>query len=399
MKTFIVQLLSTLLLSSSLIKAQDKTDLANYSFEIDNLSDQKFAVLAKERLKNSQFVFIGEQHGVKEVGVFTNAIYNIAQPFGYKTLCIETDAVAAEKIAVMAASKDPISQAKKIHQQFPFAIPFYNNEDDYDLFTNVVKKEGTIWGIDQTFMVQFRLNFDHIIGTTKNNTLKSKLKELKKEADIAYDKAIANKDFNAPYIFKYDKATHNALLALTNNKKELEILNQLWKTKEIYSYNNITKEYYKNNNIRGQLMKHNFLQYYKQAKTQINTPKVIFKLGASHAAKGLTRTNIYDISNMAHELAITNDMHSLHFVVMGITGKTATGNPFTPDPVVEFDNTKQFPKEIQDIIPTISKKYYILDLTPLRNYAYSNYSDAFKKTIFRYDFLVLVNNAEAFKGF
>lgn len=399
MKNIFFLLISTSLLSTIMIQAQDKVSLSNYSFQVDDLTDDKFVSLTKQRLENSQFVFVGEQHGIKEVGHFTNAIYDIAQPFGYRTLCIETDAVAAEKISTIASSNDPIGNAKKLHQEFPFAIPFYSNQDDYDLFTNVTKKEGSLWGIDQTFMVQFRLNFDYIISTTDNEPLKNKLQELIKEAVEGYNYAIANKKYNATYIFKYDKATHNALLKLTTDAKETEILKHLWKTKEIYAYNMITKEYYKNNFSRSQLMKRNFLNYYNQAKKHSNTPKVIFKLGANHAAKGLNRTNIYDIANMGSELAITNDMHSLHYIVMGITGKTAVGNPFTPTPIIPFDNTKDFPKEIQEIIPTITQKYYVLDLVALREYAYSNFSDSFKKTIFRYDFIVLVRNAEAFKGF
>ncbi|WP_024768936.1 hypothetical protein [Aquimarina macrocephali] len=399
MKTIFSLFLSITFLSTAFIYSQDKIDLSKYSFQIEDLKNDTFLSFTKQRLENSQFVFVGEQHGIKEAGIFTNTIYDIAQPFGYHTLCIETDAIAAEKITAIASSNDPIGNAKKLHQEFPFAIPFYNNEDDYDLFTNVIKKKGTLWGIDQTFMVQFRLNFDYIISTTSNKSLKEKLKELKKEANEGYRYAIANKKYGATYIFKYNEAIHKSLLELATDPKEIEILKQLWKTKEIYAYNMITKEYYKNNNTRSQLMKRNFLNYYNTVKVDNNTPKVIFKLGANHTAKGLNRTNIYDISNMASEMAITNKMHSLHYIVMGITGKAGMGNPFTPNPVVPFDNIKDFPEEIQKIIPTITQKYYVLDLTSLRPYAYSNFSDAFKKTIFRYDVLVLVQNAEAFKSF
>ncbi|TSE11363.1 hypothetical protein [Aquimarina algiphila] len=398
MNRILCLLLSCTFLSSPLLLAQNQVDLAKYSFEIDDFTDQKFVTLTQKSLENSQFVFVGEQHGIKEAGTFTKFIYDIAQPFGYKTLCIETDALAAEKITAIASSKNPIDKARSLYKEFPFSIPFYSNQDDYDMFTNTIKKNGEIWGIDQTFMVQFGLNFDHMMKTTSNKPFKNKLIELKKKAKEAFTSAITNKDFNATYIFSYDENTHKELLALTTNKKEIEILNQLWKTKEIYAYNTISKEYYKNNQTRGQLMKSNFMRYYKEAKKNENTPKVIFKLGANHAAKGLTRTHIYDIANMGSELAITNDMHSLHYIIMGIHGKTMTGNPFTPDPIMSFDNTKQFPEEIQNIIPSITKKYYILDLVPLRYGLYAKLSKAFRKIIFGYDVIVLVNNAEAVKG-
>ncbi|MDY8136165.1 hypothetical protein [Aquimarina sp. 2201CG5-10] len=381
------------------LNAQDTISLSDYSFEVTALTDEKFISFNQKQLDNSQFIMIGEQHGIKEVGELTNAIYDISQPFGYKTLCIETDAIAAEKIEKMAASGNPIEQAKSIHKDFPFSIPFYNNEDDYTLFTNVTSKKGAIWGIDQTFMVQFRLNFDYIINTTSNTLLKNKLIVLKQEADLSYTQAIEKKDFTAPYIFKYNESLHRELLTLTTDPKELEILNQLWKTKEIYTYNH-TKEYYKNNNTRGQLMKRNFMRYYNEANKAEAIPKVIFKLGANHAAKGLTRTNIYDISNMVSEIAATNNKNSVHYLVMGITGKAATGNPFIPHPVIPFDNTKKFPDEIKEVLPTITQKYYVLDLVSLRKHGYGKkFSQDFKNVIFGYDVLVLVSNCEPFKGF
>ena len=399
MKKIYVSVFISALLFSISGHTQNKINLSDYSFEIDKLSEEKFITFAKKELENSQFVFVGEQHGIKEVGAFTNFLFDQAQSYEYKTLCIETDAIAAKKIKAMASTKAPIDKAKNLDREFPYSIPFYNNEDDYDLFTNVVTKGGDIWGIDQTFMVQFRLNFDYLSRTTQNKALKNKVEELKEKAGIAYKQAVAQKDYTAPYIFQYDKATHDHLLSLTDDPNEIEIIKQLWKTKEIYAYNTITKEYYKNNNERGLLMKQNFARYYKEAQKITPTPKVIFKLGANHAAKGLTRTNIYDISNLASELAIMNNMHSVHFVVMGITGTAATGNPFAPSSSVPFDNTKQFPKEIQELIPSIMKKYFVLNLAPLREHAYSNFSEGFKKTIFRYDILVLIKDAEAFKGF
>ena len=99
-------------------------------------------------------------------------------------------------------------------------------------------------------------------------------------------------------------------------------------------------------------------------------------------------------------MAESNGLNSLNYIVMGISGEVAVGNPFAPNPTVPFDNLKQFPKEVQDVIPSISKKYYVLDLAPLRDYAYGKrYSEAFKEIIFAYDVIVLVKDAKANKTF
>ncbi len=399
MKYYMLTFLSLIFLFQ--IEGQSELKITENSFQINDLNEKIFEEFTIQKLKHTQFVFIGEQHGIEEVGMFTNKIYNLAQPFNYQTLCLETDALAANKIFDIAKGENSVNTAKTFNEDFPFSIPFYNNSNDYDLFKNVVLKDGKIWGIDQTFMVQFRMNFDYMIKTTSSKVFRKKLQTLKGEAIAAYNNSIINKDFNANYIFKYDEKTHNELLSLSSNYEEREILYQLWKTKEIYAYNNISKEYYKNNNVRAQLMKRNFMRYYNNTHNNKDAlPKVIFKLGANHAARGLTRTNVFDISNFGSELAISNGLKSLNYIVMGISGEVAIGNPFAPNPVIPFDNIKQFPKEIQDIIPSISKKYYVLDLVPLRDNTYDKrYSDAFKKIMFAYDVIVLVKDAKANKTF
>jgi len=374
-------------------------DLTPYAFEVDGLDDDLFVTFTRQKLENSQFVFIGEQHGILAAGVFTDAMYVLGQPYGYSTLCIETDDIIAQKIAAVAASDSPIDNAKKTYQEFPFAIPFYNNPEDYALFTNVLAQGGKLWGIDQTFMAQFRFNFDYLARTAKSPLLQNEAKRLKEKAEMSFEEAVSTKNFGKMYIFQYNREIHDNLHSLATSNQEKEILNQFWKTKEIYGYY-ATQENYKNNNVRGQLMKQNFMRYYNEAKLKEPTPKVIFKLGGNHAAKGLTSTNIYDIANLGSELAISNGHKSLHYLVMGISGETAVGNPFAPVPSVPFDNLESFPKEIQDAISQTSKKYYILDLTKLRELGYGKrFSEEFKKMIFGYDVLVLVANANAVTSF
>ncbi len=386
-------------LSVHLIMAQSDTILKDHIFQVDALEDSRFVEFITQVSQGSQFILIGEQHGIKEVGLFTNAIFNLVHTNGYNTLCIETDALAAEKIKAIAASETPLKLAKTLDQKFPFAIPFYDNASDYDLFVNVVSQGGDIWGIDQTFMAQFRLNFDHLLHHTTNPSLKKMTGELKNRAQLAFEETFKNKSFGDMFIYKYSDALHDSLLATRPNPEETEILNQLKKSREIYGYY-VSKQYYQNNNVRGQLMKSNFNTYYKEALKSTAIPKVIFKLGATHGTRGLSMTKIYDVSNYLSELAVFNDMRSLHFMVAGITGKALQGNPFTENPIVEFDNTKQLSEELQEVVPGFDKKYMVVHLEPLREKSYGNlFSENLKKAIFNYDVLVLVNNAEALVPF
>nr|WP_298995915.1 hypothetical protein [uncultured Allomuricauda sp.] len=379
----------------NLIMGQTDVLLKEHTFEVEALADKEFVAFIDSVSPNNQFIMIGEQHGIKEAGTVTNAIFDLVHKDGFNTLCIETDALAARKIKEMASSKEPLTLAKNLHQKFPFAIPFYNNVSDYDLFLNIISKGGDIWGIDQTFMAQFRLNFEHLSNNTANPSLKKMTDELKEKAKKAYESSVKNKSFKDMFISQYTKGLHDSLLATKPNPEETEILTQFEKTKEIYGYY-YSKDYYKNNNVRGELMKSNFNVYYKKALETNSTPKVIFKLGATHATRGLSMMQIYDVSNYVSELAAFNDMRSLHFMVAGLNGTVLEGNPFAEIPIRDFDNTKQLPEELQEVVTDFNKKYVVIHLEPFREKAYGkNFSENLKKFIFNFDALVLVNNAEA----
>ena len=399
MKTVKNSIVLLLVLLGSSLHAQKANEPATHSFTVNSLEDEKLHNLIIQKLENSRFVFVGEQHGIKSAATVTSLFYRLGQAQGYNTLCVETDDLNAQKLKSMSVTGDFTSAMKAHSASFPYSLPFYNNEDDHVLFTQVNQAKGEFWGIDQTFVLQFRYNFHYLATNGESEALRKKAAALQKAAEDAYQVVIETKNPKAPYIFQYDQATHEQLLSLASNETEKEIIWQLGKTKEVYDYN-FNGQGYLNNEVRGQLMKQNFMRYWKTALTEGKDPKVVFKLGAFHAARGLTRTNIYDIANLGSELAISQGERSVHVAVLGITGQAATGNPFAPSPIADFDNTAQLPKELQELVGDISDKYFVIDLEPLRPYGYGKrFSEELKKLIFQYDMLVLVNGAEPLKSF
>ncbi|MEP0263702.1 hypothetical protein [Dokdonia sp.] len=396
MKYFISRLF--IYLSVVSIQAQNSEGIEKHSFSVSNLSDVAFKDFIQPQIQESQFIFFGEQHGIIEVGQATHVLYDMARPFGYHTLCIETDAIAAKTITSFFDTEDAVKTAQQLNIKYPFSIPFYANEEDFKMFENVLRSGGTLWGIDQTLMTQFRLNFDYMITHTKSEAFKSKLIPLKEKAMTAFEKTIAEKDFMAPYIFKYDTQTHQDLIAVATMAEEKEVLENFKNTKEIYEYN-FRGQYYLNNEVRARLMKRNFMKYYKEAQKVEPTPKVLFKLGGNHAARGLTRTKVYDIANLGSELAITNGMESLHILCMGISGTQNVANPFEPEKAVQpIDASKTLPKEFIDLAITTAHKYQIINTKALRPEA-RTFSEEVRDIIFKYDVIILVKDAKALTSF
>ena len=142
----------------------------------------------------------------------------------------------------------------------------------------------------------------------------------------------------------------------------------------------------------------NILKYYRAAAKSNKYPKVVFKLGANHVSKGLNSTNVYDISSLVSELSVMNGMESIHILVTGIDGESAVGNPFVPVPTKAFDNTEDFPEEVQRSIQELDKKYLVLDLTPLRMNA-NSYSSKLQDWMFKYDLVLLIKGASPTRSF
>ena len=394
--------LSIICLSLNGLFAQEKPTtaelLAEYSFSVDDLSDPMLTKLVSSKIEESQFILIGESHGIVEAGVATQYFYELAYPNGFNTLCVETDPLAARIMSEYYKSDNPVEAAVELDKQYTFSIPFYNNYEDFKLFDALMANKGQLWGIDQSLMSQFRLNFSYLMKHTKSKVFYDALAPQHDAAVDAFNYAVENRDFMAAYIFKYDETLHNELLELAPTDAEKQVLMDLWKSKEIYSYY-FQGQYYLNNQVRGQLMKSNFMSYYRAAQQKTDLPKVIFKLGSNHAARGLTATRIYDIGNLASELAISNGKRSLNVLVVGASGFENRANPIEPEKSKQaIDYSGYLPDAMLDLAKASEDKYVVIkaeEMLPIAHQVEAGVRDF----LFKFDLVILVNGARALSAF
>ena len=141
------------------------------------------------------------------------------------------------------------------------------------------------------------------------------------------------------------------------------------------------------------------MAYYRQALTKEKTPKVVFKLGYNHAARGLTFTRIYDIGNMASELAISNGLRSLNIAVMAASGFENRANPVEPHKQKQPVNySKYIPEEFRALAKGTTKKYVLINMEDMRPKAHL-YGEAIQEIIFKFDVFILVNDARPLTSF
>ena len=301
-----------------------------------------------ERIKASQFVLVGEQHGIQEAGQVTNYIFRLAHPLGYDYLCLETDSLAArylERFSRELSHDSTIQKALGLHAKHPFAIPFYANYSAYNLFRNVMR--GTrndelprIWGIDQMYFLEWGLAFSHLLESTTDADTKAQAKTWIEQTEVGVEEA------SALILYKYNETTHQNLVALYADKKEKRLLELLWKSRE-YNHAMFQGERHRSSYLRAGVMKENFTNYYNHALRAGALPKAVFKMGYDHLGKGRNGSNVYDIGNFAAELACYSKLNSFHIQVKGLNGYENHHGPFSPAARSEFDNLEDLPEEIQ----------------------------------------------------
>lgn len=389
--SFLLSLISFLFIP--FLWSQDQPAETLSHLRINSLDDPQFTQLLMDKMENTQFILLGEQHGVREIGALAKHVYSMAHPLGYNTYCIETDALAAEKISAFSSQSNPVAQAQILKKDFPFSIPFYENPNDYELFQQVKMNGGEIWGIDQVFMAEWRLYFHELAENASNQAVRSKASLMEAKAQAGFQESIEKKQFQSMGMFQFEPGDYEELKALSEDKAEQNRIALLARSHDIYMAN-MQQRYYENNYNRSQLMKENFMEYYRKAKEQ--NPKVLFRMGAYHMGRGLTETRIYDIANMASELAQTNGKQSLHILALGIKGQNTIGNPFSPVSSAPYDNQKEIMPELVSVVENLEEKYLVVDMLPLRSKSKS-LSKELQKYVFRYDLIILINDTQAYE--
>ena len=113
--------------------------------------------------------------------------------------------------------------------------------------------------------------------------------------------------------------------------------------------------------------------------------------------RGLTPVNVFDLGNLAHELAQQNGMHSVHIKFNGLKGETH--HPLQGSQV--FDHWKELDPHFKYALEKegVVEGWYLIDLRPLRQLRLKYANTSLKTLIFGFDFWIIVPEASALKSF
>lgn len=316
-------------------------------------------------VQQSQFVLVGEDHGTAQIPAFTTALARELKP---AVFVAEIDKYEAQDLTRLAAQP---GLPTAFNQQYMMALSFYSWAEEFELARGLRAQHVSLLGIDQVNIFSAGRFYARLAEQAKNQATKMYLRR-RGAAYQARDRATMSSNPGQMTIMQQSAATLDSLVALTRPESPAvrQMVQDYVASARIYQTGMQPKMGLPSHQTRIDLMKRSLLQglqAYQQPGQPL--PKALFKLGAMHVSRGMSLIGgVYDVGNLALNLADTQDQKSLHIFILGKQGTHASG--FNPDdfsknvaPYTNADEASLKPFMAQT---GVSPAWQAFDLRPLR---------------------------------
>jgi hypothetical protein len=404
---FFIQMLSFLrfvlvaaavLLGSRPTRAQDSTltRLICHNQYALQVSGTQMADVGWDRLRaaiqKSQFVLVGEDHGIAQIPLFTAAV---AREFRPAIFAAEVDPYVAQAVTQLVAQPGP---ATAYLQRYPEALCFFDWAEEFELVRALRAQQVQLLGLDQVFITTSAPFYAQLAGLVKDKRAKSYLQQQanKYQAQNQAFEKLGNDDF---VLAAQPQSAIDSLELLTQREGAAA---QKMARDYALSYAIYKKQAHQ---LRVNLMKQNLLQALRpyQTTTDQVAPKMLFKFGSNHLARGLSQSvkgEFYDIGNLVQNLADVQGQQSLHLYIIGKQGARAeSDNPNFPARRVGAYTAAENPALRPFLDQVAGPAWAVFDLLPLRRALTANKlhldNPSLERTILGYDYLVVIPQTTA----
>lgn len=319
--------------------------------------------------RQAQYVLLGEDHGVAEIARFSSAYFNALAADGFTTLVTENGSVVASALEGMLKRPEPLTAIARFDATYPDAIAFYGMRQEAEMLAGFAQAAGPRfeqWGVDQEFLGAAKYLITQMLAQPVNPAARAKLEALRQKEAVAYQKAVATGN-PLEYLMlsasDEDLASLRPLLAGPEAKTALGLLDALLESRAIYqkSASRVPGDRDLSNRMRLALFKRSLA-----SRLDAQERKLVIKVGANHAYKGINPLNNRDIGNFLAERAEGQGHTSLHLIVLAAKGTqlrfAGAGKPHQPAPIT-LDSAAA--KLLVDAGAT-DGAWSIFDLRPLR---------------------------------
>jgi hypothetical protein len=305
-------------------------DLTGHQMELrvtgDRLDGPAAAWLRDEASK-AQFLFIGEEHDIREIPLIAGALWRDLVPLGYRHVAIEAGPWLGGRLDEYARSGDPAPLARFKAAALPrrpnISVPPSSDEDIafYGLLGHVSRPRGAkdsplIWGLDHEFKLTRLL--ERLRDLTPDPDTRRQVEDLLSK--------VGSSERSGHYDVRPFQAEVTALARAFSSKpgpEAAQILDAIDKR--------VTAAY--EDDLRRVVMKRLFLRNYRAAQAEgEDHPRVMLRFGSWHGKRGLGfKFNDSTLANFVAELAVGEGARMLN--VIFISGSDSeTGQPGHPRP-------------------------------------------------------------------
>lgn len=315
----------------------------------------------------SRFFLVGEEHGVAEIPAVVRELFRTLQPAGYRHLALEISPPMATVLDGHA--REGLPKVASFFQEYPPGVAFFTLKEEAELLVAaraaVNSKEPVLWGLDYEVTAD-RFLFDRMRAKAPEGPAREAVEALHKKSAEAWKTVSETKN---PAAFFSFSMTPDILAGLrqawpnpdAESALALDVIGETLAINQLF----VTNHNWESNERRGQLNRRNFLRHWNEVKA--SSPRVMFKFGASHMFRGRNVSEVFDLGNLASEMAAAEGGKSFHLLVIGGAGtQHAIFNPmelrYVPAPVDLADEEGLGPI----VGHSFPEGFTLIDLRPLR---------------------------------
>lgn len=359
----------------------------------------------------AQFTLIGEDHGIADIPEFTAALFKRLVPAGYHYMVVETGPLSGSRIESMASSKDADAAFAAFNHKYPFALPFFSWREEVAMITGTRAAAGRVpihvWAVDQEFVLSSAVHFERLVEIAPSPAARTVATELLDRTRTELARIVESKNPTIAFLVSATAADFDRLdssFRARPGSEAARILRELRLSWEIYA-KNVAGQYVASNLQRSRLMKEHFMDCYLGAQLREKAPpRAVFKLGAFHTKRGRSFGNVFDIGNLASEIADSNGSRSFHILVVAADGYQNGYLPFSEslkDKQKPIDAVGSF--DFMDLKPVLEAAapsgWSVIDLRPLRSLIagrkLTGVERGLEDAIWGYDAVVVFHGARA----
>ena len=339
----------------------------------------------------SQFMFLGEEHGIAEIPQFASALWRELTPFNFRHVALEQGAWVTSQADAYVRFGD--QAAMQTYRASVVPLLQYSSNESFAFFDALQPaarraKSPVVWGLDQEMRAVPLLR--RLLALAPNA-------EARRAIQTVLDKAVPADKPGRSTLTGYgdDIAMMRRAFGSRLVPEAKQIFDAMEISNRIYENNDRASREatgYESNREREEMMKSIFLNNYRAAQRAGEPkPRVLLQFGAFHGMRGYSPTKVSSLGNFIAEFARGEGSQMFNIAVT--CGKGGKRSGVGDDAGKELSCGADEAAWAQPLLKAAKWKWTLFDLRPLRAVIYAGKVKApepLDSIIFQYDALLIM---------